>query len=67
LLSTGVILPDGEVAWFSAGGKLETMAAETEQHLAVVVERTPGGPQELWTWQQFREYVTKAGGPMAVR
>lgn len=66
LLSTAMILPDGEVAWFSAGGRPQFTSPKAGEQLAVVVERTPGGPQELWTWQQFCQHVAQVGASQSL-
>jgi WD40 repeat protein/serine/threonine protein kinase len=44
-----------------AGQILHGDPAACEKQLVYVVQRTPDGPQELWTYKQFEEFVKKAG------
>ena len=53
---------DGAVVTFSPAGQvLHGDPAVCEKQLVYVVQRTPDGPQELWPYKQFDEFVKKAG------
>jgi hypothetical protein len=57
-LSTTLRLPDGEVAYFNQGGKLETSSPVAEKHLVYVVEEADG-EQRLYTPAEFRALVER--------
>lgn len=56
------LLTDGTHVSFSPAGQiLDGDEDVCDKQLVYVVQRTPDGPQELWTYRQFEDYVTKAG------
>jgi len=55
-LSTRLILPDGQSAYFTQGGKLETTSPEVEKQLVYVVEQDDG-EHKLYTPAEFRALV----------
>jgi WD40 repeat protein len=58
---TALHLPSGPISFTLAGQILDGDAEKVKDELAYVVQRTPDGPQELWTYQQFAQFVAKAG------
>jgi WD40 repeat protein len=53
---------DGSSVTLSPAGQiLHGELAACEKQLVYVVQRSPDGPQELWTYKQFEEFVKKAG------
>jgi WD40 repeat protein len=49
------------VAFGATGEILAGDPAACEKQLVYVVQRTADGPQELWSYKQFQEYLAKAG------
>ena len=52
---------DSSVTCNTAGQILDGDPVTLKDQLVYVVQPTPDGPQELWTYQQFADYVTKQG------
>jgi WD40 repeat protein/serine/threonine protein kinase len=56
------LFADGTAVRFNPAGQIVAGdPAACEKQLRYVVQRTPNGPQELWTYQQFAQFAAQAG------
>jgi len=64
---SAILFTDGtHVSFTPAGQIIDGDPAVCGRQLAYVIQRTPDGPQELWSYQQFQDYLKKQGMDLKV-